>query len=240
MTNMEGEEKAVRIKRIREIVQDDFERISQANSPYVVLNISEAETREQVEERYERYERFYRAENFQRLGDIDLTRKALEIRRSIARAMSEIQSTMAKAPSERVERHDMNLFAAEEDNQAMGEIYFRDAMTYLHLGDHVEACTHLRKSVKYDKRRGIAQAYLGYVLYKVKSYDQEVVREAKGLLGRAAEIDPNDPDIFVLRGRFFAKIKDRVSLQKTIEHIENIDPTHPMLDRLQKKVHQLT
>ena len=85
------DERAERIERIREIVREDFDRVQQASSPFGVLNLTEDATLEEVHERYQRYERFYRAENFQRLGNMDLTRKALDVRRAVGTAMGKIQ-----------------------------------------------------------------------------------------------------------------------------------------------------
>ena len=73
-----------RIEKVRGIVSEDFARISSTDDPFVILNLDEDATLDDANQRYERYEKFYRAENFQRLGDMDLTRKALHIRRAIA------------------------------------------------------------------------------------------------------------------------------------------------------------
>ena len=231
-----------RIQRIRQIVYEDYNRISQASNPFEVLNASTNEKIEQLEERYERYERFYRAENFQRLGDIDLTRKALEIRRSLGRAVVDARNIIkakgrAKSPGD---GHDELLFEDADDLLAMSELYLRDGITYLQLGDVNEARVLLSRSVKYNPSRGIALAYLGYVTFKRRHYDANSVDEARELLEQASSISPNDPDVFILRGRFFAKMKERSALRDTILHIESINPAHPMLDRLQRRLHELT
>ena len=231
-----------RIQRIRQIVFEDYNRITHASNPFDVLNATASEKLEQLEERYERYERFYRAENFQRLGDIDLTRKALEIRRSLGRAVVDARNiikakgrAMGAKPA-----HDELLFEDADDLLAMSEIYLRDGITYLQLGDINEARTLLSRSVKYNPNRGIALAYLGYVTFKRRHYDASSIDEARELLEQASTISPSDPDVFILRGRFFAKMKERTALRETILHIESINPAHPMLDRLQRRLHELT
>ena len=237
----EQNDKAVRLARIREIVREDFARVQAASSPYQVLNVMDGEGMDEIEERYVRYERFYRAENFQRLGDIDLTRKALDIRRAIGRSIVDIRKRGARArhPLTSSGVHDAAIFDGGEDRYALAEIYLRDGMAYLQLGEMNEAQRFLRLSVDYDPEGAMAMAYLGYVVHKQRSFDQEAVEEARRLLDRAAEISPHEPDIFVLRGRFFAKLEDTESLQATIDAIEKIDPAHHMLDRLQRKLNRL-
>ncbi len=241
MAPQTDDDKTVRLERVREIVLDDYTRIAQATSPFQILNVPEQELLDVVESRYDRYERFYRAENFQRLGDIDLTRKALEIRKSLGRAMDQVRRLQGHQASrdQSSSSHDVRLFVLDEDKAAMADIYFRDALTYIHLGDLGEAYTLLRRSVDYLATRGIVLAYLGYVLFKKQGYEPTASDETRGLLDRAASLDSRDPDIFVLRARFFAKLGELEQLRAAISHIELIDPVHPMLDRLQRKARQL-
>jgi len=231
-----------KLERIRNIVQDDYTRIVSAKSPFEILNVSDGESLAHIEERYDRLEKFYRAENFQRLGDLDLTRRALDIRRAIGRAINELRKRGHRVGAARssAEEHDASLFMPDGDRYALGEIYLRDGMTFLQLGDLTEACSLLGRAVEYNSEHGIALAYLGYVTHKSRPYDSHTVTRALGYLDRAAEIAPNEPDIFVLRGRFFAKQQDVVGLRATIKHIEQINPAHPMLDRLQRKLRSLT
>lgn len=234
--------KGARLERIRNIVKEDFERVSRAQEPHDILNVSSSDSLSQIEERYQRYERFYRAENFQRLGDIDLTRKALDIRRAIGRAIGKVREQRQKRSGSRhsaSESYDMGLFTPDGDRQALAAIYLRDGITYLQLGDLNGASRFLRRSVHYDQTEGLALAYLGYVVHKRRSYEPQAVEEARDLLDRAASASPDEPDVFALRGRFFAKNLEVEPLQRTIEHIEQLDPTHPMLDRLQRKLHDM-
>lgn len=236
----EPNDKDARLERIREVVRDDYERIRLANSPYQILNVVDGESLEQIEDRYNRYERFYRAENFQRLGDIDLTRKALDIRRAIGRAIVEVRRSGPRGGSNRVSRtHDTSIFEDSHDRHALAEIYLNDGLTYLQLGELTEAGRFFRLSVDYDEMRAISLAYLGYVIQKQRSFDSSAVEEARDYLDRAAKLDPEDPDVFILRGRFFAKLQDVDNLAQTIVDIERIDPAHPTLDRLQRKLNRL-
>lgn len=240
-SNQGKDDKSARLERIREIVMEDYQRIMQAATPFQILNVFETDSLEVVEGRFDKYERFYRAENFQRLGDIELTRKALDIRRALGRAIEQLRAV----PQYRDKRdhqkitHDDSLFPFDENKAALGDIYFRDAMTFIQLGDLDEAYMFLKRSVDLDQRRALALAYLGYLTFKRRAFIANALDQARVLLDRAAAMDPEDCDIFVLRGRYFARLGELDALKQTINHIEALDPTHPMLDKLQKKVHSL-
>lgn len=242
MNSTQGmDDKTARLERIREIVMEDYLRITQANTPFQILNVIESDAMEMIEGRFEKYERFYRAENFQRLGDIELTRKALDIRRALGRAIEQIRTMplFRQTQQNRAITHDDSLFPFDDNKAALADIYFRDAMTYIQLGDLDEAYSFLKRSVDLDQRRALSLAYLGYLTFKRRAFVHNALETARNLLDRAASMDPEDCDIFVLRGRYFARLGELEPLERTIEHIEALDPTHPMLDKLQKKVHQL-
>ncbi len=246
----EQDEKIARVERIREIVKDDFERVYGSQDPYDILNVAMGESLQQIEERYQRYERFYRAENFQRLGDIDLTRKALDIRRALGKAIVEVRKRGAR-PANSLQHHTIGLGAQsssssssrnpllEHDHQALSQIYLRDGMAFLQIGDLAESSALLRRALEYNASSGVTLAYLGYVLHKHQPFDSKTLSEARGYLERATQLAPDDPDVYILRGRFFAKQHDAANLQECIEQIERINPAHPMLDRLQKKLRTL-
>ena len=234
-----------RLARVKEIVDEDFERVAMAASPHDILGVAEHDPLHHINERFERYERFYRAENFQRLGDLELTRKALEIRRAMGRAIVDIRrQVQQRAPREEVKRRVGGLGTpvpegATEDERALGDIYLRDGITYLHLGDIITANHCFERAALYDNTRAITMAYLGYVTYKRYLYDPRAVQEARSLLDRAAELDPMDPEVFVLRGRFFARLRDPEALEDAVEHVRHLDPVHPLLDKLERKLQSL-
>lgn len=244
----EQDEKVARVERIREIVKDDFERVHGSQDPYDVLNVAMGETLLQIEERYQRYERFYRAENFQRLGDIDLTRKALDIRRALGKAIVEVRkrggrtatptSSMSMGIGGQSSSSSHNPLL-EHDHQALSQIYLRDGMAFLQIGDLAESSALLKRALEFNASSGVTLAYLGYVLHKHQPFDSRTLSEARDCLDRATQLSPDDPDVYILRGRFFAKQHDATNLQGCIEQIERINPAHPMLDRLQKKLRTL-
>jgi hypothetical protein len=75
--------------------------------------------------------------------------------------------------------------------------------------------------------------------FKRRAYVDNAIDEARQLLTEAASLSPDDCDVFVLRGRFFARMGDVKDLMETINQIEILEPAHPMLDRLQRKANQL-
>lgn len=227
-----------RLGRIQTIVQEDYERIQSAPGPYVILNLTPDATAMEVRERYERYERFYRAENFQRLGDMDLTRKALDIRRAIGRAMVEIQ-TRAEArdieaglptPNDRPALPDV-----DPDASAMGDIYFRDGLSYLRLGDFNAAREHLERASSYDPSRGIILANLAYTRFKLDPTKKEHIEETGRNLSQAASMEPDNPEIFTLMARFGINTRDQQMAHRAIERLELLKPDHPRLERLKKR-----
>lgn len=232
-------ERASRIGRIQAIVQEDYERIQDNDDPFVILNLTATASAEEVRDRYERYERFYRADNFQRLGDMDLTRKALDIRRAIGRAMVEIQTQI---DSDAEEERSMpapdsvpELPAVDPDAAAMGDIYFRDGLTLLRLGDFNAARDYLQRSCSYDPSRGIILANLAYTRFKLDPTDIEVVKSTGRNLNRAVTMEPDNPEILVLMARFGINSSDICMAHRAIKQLETIRPEHPRLDRLKKR-----
>ncbi len=241
MSKVDSEkDRADRIGRIQVIVQEDYDRIQAAEGPFTVLNLATGSSPEEVRDRYERYERFYRAENFQRLGDMDLTRKALEIRRAIGRAMVQIQSnfqtqeTPAAGVSSLADR-EAGLPEVDPDAAAMGDIYFRDGLSYLRLGDFNAAFDQFQRASDYDPSRGIILANLAYTRFKIDPTDEEVADQTGRRLQRAAQMEPDNPEIFSLVARFGINRRDKEVAEQALKRLESIDPTHPRLTRLKKR-----
>ncbi len=234
MSKVETQE---RIERIQAIVEEDYERIQETSDPYVVLNLDSAVGPEEVRDRYERYERFYRAENFQRLGNMDLTRKALDVRRAIGRAMVQIQSRYDRNSSSPMPSFstDPDLPEVDDNAAAMGDIYFRDGLSYLRLGDYNSACDYFQRACDYDPSRGIILANLAYTQFKKDPTNPEVVDETGRNLRRSASMAPDNAEVFVLLARFGINTRDTQIAQGAIERIEKIAPAHPRLKRLKKR-----
>lgn len=225
-----------RLERIQAIVQEDYDRIQNTDDPYVVLNLSRQAAADEIRDRYERYERFYRAENFQRLGDMELTRKALEIRRTISEAMGEVESVFQNDDGESLESPSSIAATDIDDNQAaMGDIYFRDGLTYLRLGDLETAREYFERANDYDSTRGIILANFAYTRFKLDPTNEEVVREVEKKLSRAASMEPENPEIFTLLARFGINTRKQQMADRAITRLEALDPHHPRLPKLKKR-----
>lgn len=231
-------EQAGRLSRLQAIVHDDYERIQHATDPFVVLNLAPGATYEEVYDRYARYERFYLAENFQRLGDQELTRRAVHIRHALSEAMAQIKAQMT--------RHDQIPLTdwlndapshpeVDADAAAMGDIYYRDGLTYLYLGDFAAACDHLQRACDYDPSRGVLQAQLAYTRFKLDPINPEVVKEAGQRLRRAATLDPEHPEIFALLARFGINTRDQEMARSALIRLEALHPDHPRLHSLRRR-----
>ncbi|RVU48793.1 hypothetical protein EA187_05015 [Lujinxingia sediminis] len=234
----ESDDRASRLGRIQTIVHEDFERIQSTADPYVVLNLAPGSDIDEVRSRYERYERFYRAENFQRLGDMDLTRKALDIRRAIGRAVVEIQSRQQPALQQNQKAASPSraeVPGVEPDAAAMGDIYFRDGLTYLRLGDFNAANDVLTRAVTYDPSRGIILANLAYTRFKLDPTSREMVDETARLLTQAMSMEPDNPEVFVICARFAINTQNHAMSRRAIDRLEALKPDHPRLERLRRR-----
>ena len=229
----ELDDNEARIDRLRERVNEDHERIGAAGDPFAVLNLEPGSSWEEAAARYERYERFYRAENFQRLGDMDLTRKALDVRRAVGRAIVEIQGMIdeltdaAEPPS---------ITDLDPDARALGDIYYRDGLTYLRLGDLRMSVECLRRSTEYDPGRGISLAYLAYAAYRQRPQDDDTIDECRRNMSRALRMESDNVDVHVLAARFFLKVREVEVAVESIERVRELDPGHPKLSALEDRL----
>jgi tetratricopeptide (TPR) repeat protein len=227
-------DKGVRIERLRSIVNEDYARISKTDDPFVVLNLAPGSRWDEAAARYERYERFYRAENFQRLGDMDLTRKALDVRRAVGRSIVEIQGMLEG--NENVFEEPTALTELDPNSRALGDIYYRDGLTYLRLGDVDSAIDCLRRASEYDPTRGIILAYLAYTTFRRRMKSPDVVKESERSMAQAVRMEPDNPDVHVLAARFWLKLRE---VDKAFDHIrtvEKLEPDHPKLKSLYRRL----
>jgi tetratricopeptide (TPR) repeat protein len=239
MTKVDAnEDRASRIGRIQAIVQEDFDRIKSAANPYAVLNLEIGATEAEIRDRYERYERFYRAENFQRLGDMDLTRKALDVRRAIGRAIVEIRA--AETPpafptTDEAPETVPQLPSVDPDSAALGDIYFRDGLTYLRLGDFNSAKEHLERACGYDPSRGIILANLAYTRFKIDPTSPQICKDVRRSLLRAGKMEPDNVEICVILARFGINTRDLPTAHEAIRRVEKLRPDHPRLNKLKAR-----
>lgn len=227
------------ITEIRARVDEDFARISQSKDPYQILGLPGGASYEEVHERYERYEKFYRADNFHRFGDASLTRRALDIRQAIGHAIVAINSqqkfssTSAGAESAGPGRI---VVPVDADNEAMADIYFRDGLTYLKLRDLNSAADCLQRAHNQNPNRAIILAYLGYVRFKLRSNDPEVVQQCGQSLRQAAQADPENIDVHILVARYALNVGEGQMAGEAIAQVERLNPEHPRLAKLRERL----
>ncbi len=234
-------DKAARIERIRAIVTEDYERVMGTEDPYVILNLTSSSSWEEASSRYERYERFYRAENFQRLGDMDLTRKALDIRRAVGRAIVEVQSLFDSGGMSEISESTSNtgLLQVDPNAKALGDIYYEDGLTYLKLGDMDKAAECFATATDYDPTRGIVLAYRSYTSFRLRMNEPEVIADTRRNLYQASRMEPDNADILVLITRFHLKMKEKNEAEDTLKRIATMAPKHPKLKKLESSVAEL-
>ncbi len=227
-----------RLNGIQRIVQEDYERICNTEDPYVALNLRPDASMSQVGLRYNRYERFYREENFQRLGDPELTRLALEIRRGIERAIIEIQ-TISGPDYAQDEASHRNVFASAQesssDSLAFSDIYFRDGLTYMRLGDFDCAYEFFERARRYNPGRNVISAYIAYIAYKRRPDDPRCIEETTRAFERMSTLEPNNVDIYILQARFALGSQQRALALEALAKIEALEPDHPWLARLRAR-----
>ena len=237
MSSDSSSDKADRIERLRAVVNEDYERIAAVEDPYKILNLDPGATWSEAAQRYERYERFYRAENFQRLGDMDLTRKALDVRRDVGRAIVEIQSMMDSPPDG---ADPPSISELDPDSRALADIYYRDGLTYLRLGDLDSSVEYLRRAAEHDPSRGVVLAYLAYTTFRRRPQDPDAVEECRRNMLRATRMEADNADIHVLAARFFLKLGEQKSAAASIARVREIEPQHAKLGALDERLSRLT
>lgn len=228
---------------IRAMIQADFERISQTRDPYRTLNLAPSADIGQVRARYERYEKFYRVDNFHRFNDPDLTRRALDIRRALSQAMVAInarQNTTSDVGRSWQNLPGISIPQPDQDCVPLGDIYFRDGLTYLKLRDLNSAEDCLQRAVDHDPSRGILVAYLSYARFKLRNNDPVVVEECRKNMRRAADMDPDNAEIFVLLTRFAINVEDLELGKEAISRVGELRAEHPKLARLHARLSKLS
>ena len=233
-------DKSARIERIRAIVNEDYDRIMRTDDAFVILNLTPDASHDEAMARYERYERFYRAENFQRLGDGDLTRKALDIRRAVGRAIVDVQAELGASSAENEEIDMASIPDVEPNFAALGDIYFRDGLTYVKLGDLEQGSRCFRRACDYDPTQGLALAYLAYTTFRQRMNDPDLIDEARANLAQARRMEPKNADVHVLVARFHMKLGEAEVAREAISEVQRLMPDHPKLGKLHHRLQALT
>jgi DNA-binding response OmpR family regulator len=186
------------LRRIYDVVLRDFRRIQEVSNPYEALCVSRTEPVDVIRRRYERFERFYRPENFQRIGDSKLYSLAVEIRQALARAMAEIENSSAlsglgERPSTGVSfGPTSSWFEPPSNNHPLAQILFNDGLTYLRLGDFLEADLHFRRAVDEAGANGMFDAYIVWTAYLKANRSVDAAGTARLALEKLVERYPGE------------------------------------------------
>jgi tetratricopeptide (TPR) repeat protein len=221
------------IDKIRRVVARDHKRMTGTDDPWKVLGLSRDATSSQINQRFERYEEFYRADNFERFDDKELTKQALEVRKRVSRAVVELQAadqTDGGVSSE----HARVLQSIDPDSQALADIYFRDGIAWMKLEDLDSAIACFQRSMDHDPGRGVPLAYHSFARFEREPDNAEIIAECRESFRTAAMIEPSNPEIHVLRARFAIRSGHREMAQKSIRKVRDLEPGHPAVGELRR------
>jgi tetratricopeptide (TPR) repeat protein len=230
-----------RAEKIRRIVESDYERITGTDDPWQMLDVSRGDKSETINDKFERYEQFYRVENFKRFDDKDLTRKALEIRKKISRAVVEVQaarqnnrSSLGFVGGSQVSQ------SIDPDSVALADIFFRDGITWMKLEDLDSAIDCFQRSIDHNPSNGLTLAYHAFARFKRHRDDSEVVEECRDAFKTAAVIEPNNAEVHVLKTRFALRTHNAELARRGIETVRNLEPGHSAIGELRRLYDELT
>lgn len=226
------------VDKIRRVVDRDYDRVTEADQPWSVLGLEPGVSATKINQRFERYEQFYRAENFKRFDDNDLTRKALEIRKMISRAVVELQA--ADQGEDSVGDGSPALQSIDPDSQALADIYFRDGITWMKLDDLEAAVDCFQRSMDHDPSKGETLAYHAFASYQQAPDDEEVVAESRESFRTASMIGSDNPEVHVLQARFALETNNAEMAEQAIENLRSVEPGHSAIGELRRLYDEMT
>jgi len=226
------------VDKIRRVVDRDYQRVTDADNPWAVLGLDRGASPTQINQQFERYEQFYRAENFKRFDDNDLTRKALEIRKMISRAVVELQA--AEEDEEAQGQGATALDSIDPDSQALADIYFRDGITWMKLEDLEAAAESFQRSMDHDPSRGETLAYHAFACYQRGPHDRDVVAESRESFRTASIIGSDNPEVHVLQARFALETQKDEMAKQAIENLRAVEPGHSAIGELRRLYDEMT
>ncbi len=227
------------IEKVRQVVDRDHGRVVGADDPWAVLGLEREASPAEINRRFEQYEQFYRADNFERFDDKDLTRKALEVRKRISRAVVEVQAA-ARSDGGRGAEEARVVQSIDPDSRALADIYFRDGITWMKLDDLESAIECFQRSMDHDPGKGVPLAYHAFACFERTPQDRSVIEECRESFRTAAIIDPESPEVHVLRARFAIRTGDAATARDSIERLRELEPNHPAVGELRRLYDELT
>lgn len=229
-----------RTEKVRGVVESDYERVTNAEDPWTVLGVDDDVETSKISERFEHYEQFYRAENFKRFDDNDLTRKAVEIRKLVSRAVVELHATRQAGEEGDLPDSSRVLKTIDPDSKALADIYFRDGITWMKLEDLDSAVQCFQRSMDHNPGKGVTLAYHAFARFKRDPNDSGVVEECRESFRTAAIIGSDNPEVHVLQARFALQTHNPDMAKQGIENVRSIEPAHPAIGELRRLYDELT
>lgn len=219
--------------QIRRIVDRDYRRIDEAGDALRALGLEEGADPTEITDKFQQYEQFYRVENFQRFEDGELTRKALVIRKTLSRAVVELQGAAREGRSSG-DFEPKLVESVDAEHAAMAEIYFRDGITWLKLEDLEHAVECFERSMEHDPSRGVTLAYHAYARYRQDPGDETVEERCRESFRTAAIIEPQNADVHVLKTRFGVNVGEPEMVREGLERVRELNPEHPAVGELRR------
>jgi tetratricopeptide (TPR) repeat protein len=223
--------------QLRQLVERDYARAESAEDAWEVLGVVRGASQEEVTARYEEYDQLYRADNLEKLDDNDLTRKALELRKMISRAIVEIQTQQDQGHHEEFGGQDEStgvVASIDPDSLAMADIYFRDGLGWLKLQDYESAVDCFQRSLDHDPSQGVTLAYHTYAQFKRDPENPSVVEDCRDSFETAVSMEPDDVEIRILQARFGLETQQFAVARNAIERAESLKPNHSEVRELRR------
>jgi tetratricopeptide (TPR) repeat protein len=226
------------VDEIRRVVARDHNRVTETDDPWKVLGLGRDASSAEINQRFEQYEQFYRADNFERFDDKDLTKQALEIRKRVSRAVVELQASR-RSSGDVSSNGAPVLQSIDPDCRALADIYFRDGITWMKLEDLESAITCFKRSMDHDPGEGVPLAYHAFARFDREPDNSEVIAECRESFRTAAIVDPENPEVHVLRARFAIRSGHPEMAGASIENVRKLEPGHPAVGELRRRYDEM-
>lgn len=151
--------------------------------------------------------------------------KNLELREYLINRLNHVQSIVTTSERARKEyRHSLYNFGAKTDEEKVSAIIAQTALQRYQSGFYDEAVEEYKNAIK------VAPTFAPlYRNWAVMESMENHIADASSLMSKAAELDPNDPQIFVLWGNIFRKSSKHVEADKKYAIAYGLTPTDPIV-----------
>jgi hypothetical protein len=236
------EEKRLREDREKAEVLD-FYRLVQGGKPAAILGVADDATSDQVKMAYmERKER-YQPSRFLKKVRHDLREELQIVEARLLEAFLAMRSDRlgaaraAGAATDRLVNLDLEALSLrkeltktdkqsmEEERARMADQFFAKARDYWKMGDYFNCIRYCEFASGYNDRNAGLHSLLGQALSRNPDYRWQ--KRAESALTRAAELEPFNPNHFVLLGEFYRAHDLYAKAKKEYEKVLALVPAHP-------------